>query len=104
MGEVDSMTAYAVAGNSFQLLAQVPAFHSLGILYSVFTLYLGFDFNMDEYKVMGLAPYGDRRTYYNQVMDLVRLRDDGTYAIPVFGQNVTTVDRETHGGVLRFLV
>jgi carbamoyltransferase len=103
MGEVDSMTIYAAGRDGLRPLAQVPAFHSLGILYSVFTLYLGFDFNMDEYKVMGLAPYGDRRAYYSQVMDLIRLREDGTYAIPLFGHNATTVDRETHAGVLRFL-
>jgi carbamoyltransferase len=103
MGEVDSMTVYAARGESFELLARVPAFHSLGVLYSVFTLYLGFDFNMDEYKVMGLAPYGDRRKYFNEVMDLVRLKDDGTYAIPLFGSNVTLEDKETHGGALRVL-
>jgi carbamoyltransferase len=103
MGEVDSMTVYAARGRKLELLAGVPAFHSLGVLYSVFTLYLGFDFNMDEYKVMGLAPYGDRRRYYNQVMDLVRLREDGTYAIPLFGHNTTIEDKETHGGALRFL-
>jgi carbamoyltransferase len=104
MGETDSMTVYSARGAELKLLASVPAFHSLGVLYSAFTLYLGFDFNMDEYKVMGLAPFGDKRKYYNQVMDLVKLKDDGTYAIPLFGQNQTLLERETHGGVLRFLI
>ena len=45
-------------------IATVSAFHSLGTLYGVFTLYLGFEFNSDEYKVMGLAPYGDPRRYF----------------------------------------
>jgi carbamoyltransferase len=103
MGEVDSMTMYAARGTSFTPLAKVPAFHSLGVLYSVFTLYLGFDFNMDEYKIMGLAPYGDRRKYFKQVMDLVRLKDDGTYYIPLFGKNATVQDKETHAGVLASL-
>lgn len=103
MGEVDSMTMYAVAGNRFDLLASVPAFHSLGALYGVFTLYFGFDFNMDEYKVMGLAPYGDRRKYFNQVMALVRLKDDGTYTIPIFASDSTVLEKETHAGVLREL-
>jgi carbamoyltransferase len=103
MGEVDSMTVYAAADGKFDLQASVPAFHSLGMLYSVFTLYCGFDFNMDEYKVMGLAPYGDRRKYFNQVMDLVRLRDDGTYTIPIFAKNITIEEKETHGGVLAAL-
>jgi carbamoyltransferase len=104
MGEVDSMTMYTATGNKFDLQAKVPAFHSLGVLYSLFTLYFGFDFNMDEYKVMGLAPYGDRRRYFNQVMDLVRLRDDGTYAIPLFGKNTTVTQKETHGGALETLI
>jgi carbamoyltransferase len=104
MGEVDSMTIYAASGKKMDLLATVPAFHSLGVLYSVFTLYTGFKFNMDEYKVMGLAPFGDRRKYFNQVMDLVKLKDDGTYAIPLFGQNTTIPEKETHGGAIRALV
>ena len=103
MGEVDSMSIYSVAGTKFDLLAKVPAFHSLGVLYSVFTLYFGFDFNMDEYKVMGLAPFGDRRKYFGQVMDLVRLKEDGTYAIPLFGKNTTVEERETHAGILAAL-
>ena len=103
MGEVDSMTMYSVTNKKFDIQASVPAFHSLGVLYSVFTMYLGFDFNMDEYKVMGLAPYGDRRKYFNQVMDLVRLNDDGTYTIPVFGQNTTVANKETHAGALAIL-
>lgn len=103
MGEMDSMTAFAATEAGFEELARVPAFHSLGVLYSVFTLYLGFDFNMDEYKVMGLAPYGDRRKYFAQVMELVRLKDDGTYVIPLFGENHTLEEKETHGGAIRAL-
>lgn len=100
MGETDSMTVYAADPAGMKLLASVPAFHSLGVLYSAFTLYLGFDFNMDEYKVMGLAPFGDKRVYFNQVMDLVKLKDDGTYAIPLFAKNVTVEQRESHAGVI----
>ncbi len=104
MGETDSMTVYTARGADLKLIASVPAFHSLGVLYSVFTLYLGFDFNMDEYKVMGLAPFGDKRKYFNQVMELVRLKDDGTYAIPLFAQNQTVLQRESHSGVVAAMV
>jgi carbamoyltransferase len=104
MGETDSMTVYSAGGSNMELLAHVPAFHSLGVLYSAFTLYLGFDFNMDEYKVMGLAPFGDRRKLFQQVMDLVHLRDDGTYTIALFAKNQTLLQRETHGGVMEELV
>jgi carbamoyltransferase len=104
MGELDSMTMFAAVGNRFDQLTRVSSFHSLGVLYSVFTLYFGFDFNMDEYKVMGLAPYGDRRKYFNQVMDLIRLKEDGTYSIPLFAKNTTIEQKETHGGALEALV
>lgn len=103
MGEVDSLSVYTARGTTITPLATVPAFHSLGVFYSVFTLYLGFDFNMDEYKIMGLAPYGDARKYFNEVMNLIRLKPDGTYAIPLFAKNVTVDDRETHGGVIAAL-
>lgn len=104
MGEADSLTIYAGSAEGLKLLARIPAFHSLGVFYSVFTLYLGFDFNMDEYKVMGLAPFGDKHRYFNDVMDLVRLKSDGTYSIPLFGQNTTVEEKESHAGVMRALV
>jgi carbamoyltransferase len=100
MGEVDSMTAMHGTADGMKRLAEVPAFHSIGVLYGVFTLYLGFAFNMDEYKIMGLAPYGDPRKYFNQMMDLVQLKDDGTYAIPLFARNTSVLEKETHSGVL----
>ena len=56
MGEAVSATVAVGRGNDIQVLAEIPAFHSLGSLYGVFSLYLGFYMNSDEYKVMGLAP------------------------------------------------
>ncbi len=100
MGEVHSMTAMHGTADGMERLVEVPAFHSIGILYGVFTIYLGFAFNLDEYKIMGLAPYGDPRKYFNQMMDLVQLHDDGTYAIPIFAENKTLLEKETHGGVI----
>ena len=102
-GERDSLTVFAASGAELEPIAKVSAFHSLGTLYGVFTLYLGFEFNSDEYKVMGLAPYGEPRRYFAEMMELVHLRDDGTYVIPVFGENKTLEERETHRGVLRAL-
>jgi len=103
MGEVHSMTVAIGQGTEIEILKQVPAFHSLGILYGVFTLYLGFYMNMDEYKVMGLAPYGNPRRHFDKVMELVNLKSDGTYLIPAFGNDKTPLERETHAGVLRVL-
>ncbi len=103
MGEAHSMTVAVGQGTKIEVLRQAPAMHSLGILYSVFTLYLGFDFGVDEYKVMGLAPCGDPRRFFRQVSELVQLEQDGTYAIPLFAANRDPLEKETHRGVLREL-
>src|SRR5438105_1489373 len=65
-------------GNELHLLAELHFPHSLGLLYSAFTYYTGFRVNSGEYKVMGLAPYGEPR-YVRQILDeLVDLREDGS--------------------------
>ena len=103
MGEVHSMTVAVGQGTDIKILKQVPAFHSLGTLYGVFTLHLGFLMGMDEYKVMGLAPYGNPRRYLDKMMDLVSLKSDGTYTIPAFAQDRTRLQKETHEGILNLL-
>lgn len=103
MGEVQSMTVATGQGHDIKILAETPSFHSLGTLYGVFTHYLGFYINSDEYKVMGLAPYGDPRRFFKQIMEFVNLRNDGTYTLPVFAHNHTREEQETHAGVLKFL-
>ena len=103
MGEAHSMTVAAARRGDIEVLAQVPALHSLGILYGVVTLHLGFEFGLDEYKVMGLAPYGDPRRHFGTFMDLVKLEPDGTSAIPVLFANRTLEEKETYGGTLRRL-
>ena len=55
--------------------------HSLGMLYSVFTAFLGFKPNEGEYKVMGLAPYGDYKKYLSKFSHLISPTDDGGYKI-----------------------
>lgn len=65
-------------GNELHLLAETHFPHSLGLLYSAFTYYTGFKVNSGEYKVMGLAPYGEPR-YVQKILDeLVDIRDDGS--------------------------
>ncbi|HWW02753.1 MAG TPA: MupA/Atu3671 family FMN-dependent luciferase-like monooxygenase [Candidatus Acidoferrum sp.] len=103
MGEAHSATVAVGKGTDIRVLAQIPAFHSIGTFYGVFTLYLGFCMNSDEYKVMGLAPYGNPGRFYDRMMQWVKLKDDGTYAIPLFARNSTLRERETHAGVLRYL-
>src|SRR5262249_29868884 len=53
---------------------------SLGLLYSVFTAFLGFEVNEGEYKVMGMAPYGTPK-YVDQVRQVIDLRDDGSFRL-----------------------
>jgi carbamoyltransferase len=103
MGEIHSMTVATGQGANIKILRQIPALHSLGILYGAFTLYLGFNFGVDEYKVMGLAPYGNQREHYGRMAELVVFSEDGTYTIPILASNRTQLEKETHRGVLQEL-
>lgn len=103
MGEKDSAMIAIGTPKGLEILKTIPSLHSIGILYSLFTLYLGFDFNFDEYKVMGLAPYGNAQRYFIQIMELVTLKDDGTYTIPVLFANQTDYERETYSRSLMLL-
>ena len=67
-------------GTAITLLREVRYPHSLGMLYSTFTAYLGFAVNEDEYKVMGLAAYG-RPTMTGAVRKLIRRTPDGAFAL-----------------------
>jgi len=65
--------------NHFELSEEIRFPHSLGLLYSAFTYYLGFKVNSGEYKVMGLAPYGEPR-YVDLILDhLMDLKSDGSF-------------------------
>ncbi len=65
-------------GNELHLLKELHFPHSLGLLYSAFTYYTGFKVNSGEYKVMGLAPYGEPR-YVRQILnELIDLSEDGS--------------------------
>ena len=64
MGEVVSATVYRASAGRLEKLHEISAAHSIGILYSLVTLHLGFNFGADEYKIMGLAPYGDPERFH----------------------------------------
>src|SRR5437867_2970706 len=70
----------ADGGTAITLLREIRFPHSLGMLYSTFTAYLGFAVNEDEYKVMGLAAYG-RPTMVDEVRKLIRRTPDGAFAL-----------------------
>lgn len=74
-------TAFGYArGNDIVLQKKIDFPHSLGLLYSAVTAYLGFKVNNDEYKVMGLAPYG-KPAYYEKMKQLLDIKQDGSYAL-----------------------
>ena len=75
---------------------RVGANDSIGILYSLVTLHLGFDFNSDEYKIMGLAPYGKPARFREFFEQAVELRDDGSIRIPMLKLNKTREERENY--------
>lgn len=67
--------------NKVKLDQQINFPHSLGLLYSTITAYLGFRVNNSEYKVMGLAAYGNPEKFYRQFNKLINLHDDGSYSL-----------------------
>jgi len=103
MGEIHSTTLAVGRPTGIEIIKQITAPHSLGILYGVFTLYLGFVMSLDEYKVMGLAPYGNPNRYFNQLMAFINLKNDGTYTIPLLFENQTTLEKETYRRTLHHL-
>jgi carbamoyltransferase len=80
VGEWASTTYGTAKGASLEIFKETHFPHSLGLLYSTLTGYLGFEVNEGEYKVMGLAPYGKPR-YLEQLRDLVEINDTGDVAL-----------------------
>jgi carbamoyltransferase len=83
---VDGVGEWATAslgvgkGTDIQLRQEIRFPHSLGLLYSAFTAFLGFEVNEGEYKVMGMAPFGSPR-YVDKVYKLIRLGGDGSFEL-----------------------
>ncbi len=80
VGEWATTTIGVGSGCDLQLLSEVHFPHSLGLLYSAFTAFLGFEVNEGEYKVMGLAAYG-RPRYVDAVRRLVHQAEDGSFRL-----------------------
>jgi carbamoyltransferase len=79
VGEWASTTYGIGRGSKLELLGEINFPHSLGMLYSAFTYYTGFKVNSGEYKVMGLAPYGDPK-FVDQILEhVMELREDGSF-------------------------
>lgn len=82
VGEWDT-TVLAKGGrlNNWEILETTKFPHSLGMFYSTFTAFLGFKPNEGEYKVMGLAPYGNPKTFSNKFRDIIYPSEKGLYKL-----------------------
>jgi carbamoyltransferase len=81
MGEWASTSVSLGIGNSVTIQKEIKFPHSLGLLYSAFTYFLGFRVNSGEYKVMGLAPYGKPVYVENILNSLIDLKEDGSFKL-----------------------
>src|SRR5213082_3384684 len=79
VGEWTTTSVGRGEGNEVELLEELRFPHSLGLLYSAFTYYLGFRVNSGEYKVMGMAPYGEPRFRDLILSELIDLKADGSF-------------------------
>jgi len=83
VGEWATTSAWIGKGNKIEPLWEISFPHSLGLLYSAFTYYCGFKVNSGEYKLMGLAPYGEPN-YVDQIKDnLIDIKEDGTFRLNI---------------------
>jgi len=80
VGEWATATYGIGEGSEIRLLREIRFPHSLGLLYSAFTAFLGFEVNEGEYKVMGMAPFGSPR-YVDRVWRLINLERDGSFTL-----------------------
>jgi carbamoyltransferase len=80
VGEWVTATSGVGYGNQIKLQKQIEFPHSIGLLYSAFTAFLGFEVNEGEYKVMGMAPYGQPR-YVDKVWKLIHQNQDGSFTL-----------------------
>ena len=81
VGEWATSTYGIGRGNTIDIQKEINYPHSLGLLYSAFTYFTGFKVNSGEYKLMGLAPYGEP-TYVDQIKEhLIDIKDDGSYRL-----------------------
>lgn len=90
VGEWATSSAWLGDGNRLQALWEIRFPHSLGLLYSAFTYYTGFRVNSGEYKLMGLAPYGEPIYAERIISQLMDLKEDGTFRLDMSFFNYAT--------------
>ncbi len=80
VGEWATTTVAVGKGNKLEIKKEIHFPHSLGLLYSAFTYYTGFKVNSGEYKLMGLAPYGNPN-YIDKILKIIDIKDDGSFRL-----------------------
>tara|TARA_B100000902_G_scaffold393853_1_gene448943 strand:+ start:1081 stop:2916 length:1836 start_codon:yes stop_codon:yes gene_type:complete len=80
VGEWATTTVAVGKGNNLEIKKEIHFPHSLGLLYSAFTYYTGFKVNSGEYKLMGLAPYGNP-IFEDKIKELIDIKNDGTFRL-----------------------
>ena len=80
VGEWATTTVAVGKGNNLNIKKEIHFPHSLGLLYSAFTYYVGFKVNSGEYKLMGLAPYGSP-IYEDKIKQLIDIKEDGSFRL-----------------------
>ncbi len=90
VGEWATASLSKASGNKIEIIKEIMFPHSIGLLYSAFTYYLGFKVNSGEYKVMGLAPYGEPK-YADLIEEkLVKVAEDGSFCLNMSYFNYAT--------------
>ena len=103
MGEIEGLSVYDFHDGELERIRTVRAKDSIGMLYSLVTLHLGFEFNSDEYKIMELAPYGDPSRFRQFFSKAVELRDDGSMRIPLLKLNNAREEGESYRATRTYL-
>ena len=80
VGEWATTTVAVGKENNLEIKKEIHFPHSLGLLYSAFTYYIGFKVNSGEYKLMGLAPYG-KPVYEDKIKKIIDIKEDGTFRL-----------------------
>jgi carbamoyltransferase len=101
VGEWATTSVAKGAGNTLEMTKELHFPHSLGLLYSAFTYYTGFKVNSGEYKVMGLAPYGEPKFKDMILKNLMDLKDDGTFRLDLSYFDYCTGQRQVRRPVRR---
>ena len=100
VGEWATTTWGVGKGNKIELKSEIIFPHSLGLLYSAFTYYIGFKVNSGEYKVMGLAPYGKPKYVDLILSELMDLKEDGSFRLNMgyfnYCQGLTMTSHKFH--------